>query len=38
MLMSSGLYRSLEEATGTHSVNKEITQMVVEQVIIEKQK
>lgn len=32
--MSSGLYRSLEEATGTDYVNKDIVQMVVEQVCI----
>lgn len=34
MLMSSGLYKSLEEATGTHKVNREITELVVEQVRI----
>lgn len=32
--MSSGLYRSLEEATGTDYVNKDIVQMIVEQVCI----
>ncbi len=32
MLMSNALYRSVEEATGTQAVNKEIVQMVVEQV------
>ena len=32
LLMSSGLYRSYEEATGSSQANKEIAQMVVEQV------
>lgn len=32
MLMSGGLYRSLEEATGTQNVNKEIATLVVEEV------
>lgn len=32
--MSSGLYRSLEEATGTDYVNKDLVQMIVEQVRI----
>ncbi|GLH04118.1 Probable protein phosphatase CG10417 [Gryllus bimaculatus] len=31
LLMSDGLYKSLEEATGTDQVNKEIAQMAVEQ-------
>lgn len=34
ILMSSGLYRSLEEATGTDYVNKDLVQMIVEQVRI----
>lgn len=33
LLMSEGLYKSLEEATCTDQVNKDIAQMVVEQVI-----
>lgn len=32
LLMSAGLYKSLEEATGTDQVNKDIAQWVVEQV------
>lgn len=32
MLMSDGLYKSLEEATATENVNKDLAQMVVEQV------
>ncbi|XP_046384331.1 TGF-beta-activated kinase 1 and MAP3K7-binding protein 1-like [Ischnura elegans] len=31
LLMSDGLYKSLEEATGTDQVNKEIAQMTVEE-------
>jgi len=31
LLMSNGLYKSLEEATGTEQVNRDIAQMVVEQ-------
>nr|CAD7260591.1 unnamed protein product [Timema shepardi] len=31
LLMSDGLYKSLQEATGTDQVNKEIAQMTVEQ-------
>ncbi|XP_015513997.1 TGF-beta-activated kinase 1 and MAP3K7-binding protein 1 [Neodiprion pinetum] len=31
LLMSRGLYKSLEEATGTDQVNKELAQMAVEQ-------
>ena len=30
--MSDGLYKSYQEATGSEQVNKEIAQMVVEQV------
>lgn len=32
LLMSAGLYKSVEEATGTDQVNKYIAQCVVEQV------
>lgn len=32
LLMSRGLYKSLEEATGTEQVNKDLALMVVEQV------
>lgn len=32
LLMSRGLYKSLEEATGTDQVNKDLALMVVEQV------
>lgn len=32
LLLSDGLYKSLQEATGTEQVNKDIAQMVVEQV------
>lgn len=32
LLMSRGLYKSLEEATGTDQVNKELALMAVEQV------
>lgn len=32
LLMSAGLYKSIEEATGTEQVNKYIAQCVVEQV------
>lgn len=35
LLMSDGLYKSLEEATGTDQVNKEIAQMAVEQFRIQ---
>ncbi|XP_067007511.2 TGF-beta-activated kinase 1 and MAP3K7-binding protein 1 [Anabrus simplex] len=35
LLMSDGLYKSLEEATGTEQVNKEIAQMAVEQFRIQ---
>ncbi|KAK7603863.1 hypothetical protein V9T40_003862 [Parthenolecanium corni] len=35
ILMSSGLYRSLEEATGTDYVNKDLVQMIVEQFRIQ---
>lgn len=34
LLMSDGLYNSYKEATGSEQVNKEIAQMVVEQVSI----
>lgn len=34
LLMSSGLYKSIEEATGSDQVNKFIAQCVVEQVCI----
>lgn len=33
LVMSAGLYKSIEEATGTDQVNKYIAQCVVEQVI-----
>lgn len=33
LLMSRGLYKSLEEATGTDQVNKELALIAVEQVI-----
>jgi len=32
LLMSDGLYKSLEEATRTDQVNKDLAQMAVEQV------
>lgn len=32
LLMSRGLYKSLEDATGTEQVNKELALMAVEQV------
>ena len=32
LLMSRGLYKALEEATGTDQVNKELALMAVEQV------
>ena len=32
LLMSRGLYKSLEEATGTDQVNKQLALMAVEQV------
>lgn len=35
MLMSKGLYKSLEEATGTEQVNKDLAQMAVEQFRIQ---
>ena len=34
LLMSRGLFKSLEEATGTEQVNKELALLAVEQVII----
>lgn len=34
LLMSAGLYKSIEEATGTDQVNKYIAQCVVEQVSV----
>lgn len=33
LLMSRGLYKSLEEATGTDQVNKELALITVEQVL-----
>lgn len=33
--MSRGLYKSLEEATGTDQVNKELALIVVEQVLFD---
>lgn len=33
LLMSRGLYKSLEEATGTDQVNKELALIAVEQVV-----
>lgn len=32
--MSGGLYKSLEQATGTNQANKDIVQMAVAEVII----
>lgn len=38
LLMSRGLYKSLEEATGTEQVNKDLALMAVEQVLQNVQK
>lgn len=32
LLMSKGLYRSLEEATGTDQINRNLASMIVEEV------